>query len=56
LRLLIESPERRRAIGSAAYEDIRENHTTRAMAPVLARALEEQRQGSRSRVSGVGRR
>jgi glycosyltransferase involved in cell wall biosynthesis len=39
---LVESHERRRSLGSAAHDDVRTNHTTKARAPLLLRALEEQ--------------
>jgi O-antigen biosynthesis protein len=40
LRELVDSPERRRAMGALAYEDVRENHTTKARASRLRLALE----------------
>jgi glycosyltransferase involved in cell wall biosynthesis len=39
VRDLIESPELRREIGARAGEDVREHHTTRSAAPLLAAAL-----------------
>jgi glycosyltransferase involved in cell wall biosynthesis len=39
LRLLVESKDLRRSIGTAAYEDVRRNHTTKARAPLLEQAL-----------------
>lgn len=43
LRGLIESPERRRTMGALAYEDVRENHTTRTGALLLRRAVGKRR-------------
>ena len=37
---LVESPARRRTIGKNAYDDVRQNHTTKASAPRLRLALE----------------
>lgn len=39
LRLLVESKDLRRSIGTAAYDDVRRNHTTKARAPLLEQAL-----------------
>jgi glycosyltransferase involved in cell wall biosynthesis len=50
LRGLIESPERRRTMGALACEDVRENHTTRATAPLLDDALRQERARSRAAV------
>ena len=43
LRQLVESRELRRTIGSHAAEDVRANHTTKARAPLLQRALVDER-------------
>src|SRR5262245_57526447 len=39
LRLLVESKDLRRSIGTAAYDDVRRNHTTKARARLLEQAL-----------------
>jgi O-antigen biosynthesis protein len=39
IRTLVESAERRRAVGRAAYEDVRANHTTAARSQDVADAL-----------------
>jgi GT2 family glycosyltransferase len=41
LRELIASPERRRSIGQAAYDEVRRSHTTTVTAPLLYNALAE---------------
>src|SRR5205814_2120699 len=35
----IASPDRRRSIGQAAYEEVRRSHTTTVLAPLLHKAL-----------------
>lgn len=49
---LIESPELRRTIGELASEDVRQNHTTEALASSLGRALTTLRQSEQT-VSGT---